>query len=385
MRLLIASTLDSRQPFGPFTRPFYLGMYLTRQFEVCQLGLDCSAVDYTKAVSIGQRGLKPYRKALQHCIEDFRPDIIYAQETLPSFAALTASNPAHRKIPLTFDFHTLSAFEYWTQFPSAPNKLWQLRHIAKTYLAQGSLIYSKHPIISAGQATVDLIPKIYPFSPSPLHSIGNGVTEDLIALSQASYPDPFISLRPHKIVAVIAPKASDYEFPSNDMSVEMTLEVAQQLEGKQPIHFVIIGRDSTSSAKTIPSNVTFTGFLPTRAAFLAHLAHIDIGLLPFPKVAVAGGARNKALDYFACKKLVISTSEGLRGLESFQPYALVTQDTAQDIADTITTACLNSDRYQPLTNAAHQLIQHNHSWMAMADQVATVLKRQVQRSASEKH
>ena len=375
MRLLIASTLDSSQPFGPFTRPFYLGMYLAKQFEVCQLGLDCSAVDYAQAVSVGQRGLKPYKQALQRCINEFRPDLIYAQETLPSFAALTASHPAQGKISLAFDFHTLSAFEYWAQLPSASNKLWQLQHIAKTYLAQGTLVFSGHPIIAAGQTTLDLIPKIYPFSAPAVHFIGNGVTEDLMNLSKDSYLDPFALLRPHKIVAVIAPKASDYEFPSNDMSVEMTLEVARQLEGK-PIHFVIIGRDANRSDKAIPANVTFTGFLPTRAAFLAHLAHIDMGLLPFPKVAVAGGARNKALDYFACQKLVVSTPEGLRGLEAFQPHALVTQDSVADIANTIATACLASERYQPLTKTAYQLVQQKYSWLAMAEQVAAVLNSQ---------
>jgi glycosyltransferase involved in cell wall biosynthesis len=384
MRVLIASTLNSSQPFGGFGRTLNLGMYLAQQFEVFHLGLDCSAVDYAPSISVGQRSLKAYKQALQRCIDEFNPDVIYAQETLASIAVLTSPHVALSKIPLIFDFHTLSAFEYWTQLPSTSNKLWQLRHISKTYLAQGTLIFSGHPIIAAGQATLDLIPKIYPFSRPQLHFVGNGVAEDLLKLSSSSYPDPFSALRPNKIVAVIAPKASDYEFPSNDMSVELTLQIAQQLEGQQPIHFVIIGRDADPAAQSVPTNVTFTGFLPTRADFLAHLAHIDIGLLPFSKLAVAGGARTKALDYFACQKLVISTSEGLRGLETFQPHALVTRDSAQDLASTVVAACSDTERYRPLVSTAYKLVQRKYSWLAMADQVADVIKKQTQTSAQVK-
>jgi glycosyltransferase involved in cell wall biosynthesis len=377
MRLLIASTLDSSQPFGPFTRPFYLGMYLTKQFEVCHVGLDCSAVHYAQAISVGSRSLRSYIQTIRQSIENFHPDIIYAQETLPSIAALISIlKTKHPKPSLVFDFHTLSAFEYWTQFPSASNKLQQLKQLIKTYLAQGSLIYSGRPIIAASQSTINLIPKWYAISPSNIRSVGNGITEDLLQVSLQSSPDPFAHLRPAKIVAVIAPKASDYDFPSNDMSVATTIEVAKQLVGHRNIHLVVIGRDPSKQDYPLSSNITFTGFLPNRASFITHLAHVDIGLLPFPKEAVAGGARNKALDYFACKKLVVSTPEGLRGLEEFQHqrHVLVTQYSTQNIADTISEACLNYDRYEPLATAAYQLVQQKYSWFAMAEKVATILK-----------
>lgn len=53
-RLLIVSTLDSSQPFGAFTRPFYLGQYLTEYFDVFQLGLDCSSVNYAPSFRLLQ-------------------------------------------------------------------------------------------------------------------------------------------------------------------------------------------------------------------------------------------------------------------------------------------------------------------------------------------
>jgi glycosyltransferase involved in cell wall biosynthesis len=384
MRLLISSTLDSSQPFGPFTRPYYLGLYLAKQFEVHQLGLDCSAVTYTSSTSVRSRRLRDYIRAIRDRIDQFAPDVVYAQETLPAIAALIAVKQSPQPQPkLVFDFHTLSAFEYWTQLRDANHKAQQVQHIIKTYFAQGTLIGSQCPIIAASQATIDLIPQWYPIAHAQMYSVGNGVAEDLLNLRADSTPDPFAAFRPAKIIAVIAPKASDYAFPSNDMSVEMTVQIARILESEPGIRFVIIGRDATSYPNFIPSNVSFTGFLPTRADFLTHLTHINIGLLPFPEGAVAGGARNKALDYFACRKLVISTPEGLRGLEAFQHQVCLTSYAVPEIAQTLLKTCHQFEDYQSIADAAYQLVRQQYSWSAMAEQVSEILKAQMRHSTQE--
>jgi glycosyltransferase involved in cell wall biosynthesis len=373
IRLLIVSTLDSQEPFGAFTRPFYLGMYLSRQFEVCQLGIDCSAVDYSQSISIGSRGLKSYIKALQNAIAEFQPDVVYAQETLPATAALILFTRQPQQCRLIFDFHTLSAFEYWTRLSTAKNKSTELKQFIKTYLAQGTLIFSGRPIIAASQSIVDMIPRWYIKQPQKIASVGNGVSEDLLNLDSLELANPYTQLQPAKIVTVIAPKT--FSFPTNDMSVEMTIEIARYLETpNRNIHFVVIGRDAEDIP--LPSNITFTGFLPQRSDFLAHLKYTDIGLLPFPEKAVAGGARNKALDYLACQKLVISTPEGLRGLEAFKDreHLLITSYSIEDIAQTISDVCSNLDRYQPLIDNSYQLIANEYSWSAMAEKVANIIK-----------
>jgi hypothetical protein len=240
IRLLIVSTLDSQEPFGAFTRPFYLGMYLARQFEVYQLGIDCSAVDYARSQSIGSRSLRAYLQAIQKALEEFQPDVVYAQETLPGIAAwLTFVRKKTRKWRLMFDFHTLSAFEYGTRLNSAPNRLNQFTQLIKTYIAQGILIKANKPIIVASQSIIDLIPKWYKTLPSQLYSVSNGVADDLLDISTTDFVDPYLKLRsvststdrPTKIVAVIAPKT--FSFPTNDMSVTMTLQIARYLQSRQ--------------------------------------------------------------------------------------------------------------------------------------------------------
>ncbi|MGF1539618.1 MAG: glycosyltransferase family 4 protein [Pleurocapsa sp.] len=375
-RLLIVSTLDSQEPFGAFTRPFYLGMYLSRQFEVCQLGIDCSAVDYAPSRSIGSRSLKSYIYEIQKALVEFKPDIVYAQETLPGIAAwLTFILRKPKQCFLVFDFHTLSAFEYWTRLTSASDRLNQLSRFIKTYVAQGILINSGKPIIAASQGIINLIPQWYKTLPDNIYCVSNGVADDLLNITLLDFADPYQKIKPAKIVAVIAPKT--FSFPTNDMSVALTLQVAQYLEvSQQNIHIVVIGRDKDNLKQSIPANVTFTGFLPKRSDFLAHLVHADVGLLPFSQEAVAGGARNKALDYLACQKLVVSTPEGLRGLEEFcdRQHLLISGYSVEEIAETLIDACENLENYKSLVEAAYQLIQEKYSWSAMATRVVKILQ-----------
>ncbi|QDL07245.1 hypothetical protein DP113_04325 [Brasilonema octagenarum UFV-E1] len=377
-RLLLVSTLDSSQPFGAFTRPFYLGEYLVKYFEVCQLGLDCSAVNYAPSVSLGSRSLRSYVQAIQKCIEEFCPDIVYAQETLPGLAALIALTlTKQKKCSLVLDFHTFSAFEYWSRLSSVANPFKEFLQFIKTYIAQGLLIFSGNPIIAAGELTPQLISQWYAKKPHNIYCIGNGVAEDLLNAQLPLAIDPYKALRPAKIAVVVAPKT--FQFPTNDMSVSMAIEVAKYLEHQQKVHFVVIGRDANDIKEALPSNITFVGFVPERKDFVAYLRYADVGLLPFPKQAVAGGARNKALDYFASRKLVVSTPEGLRGLEEFHhlQHLLIAGFSVEEFANVVLDAALNLEKYQPLTEAAYTLIRDKYSWSAKAQIVAEVLMQTV--------
>lgn len=380
MRLLITSTLDSNEPFGSFTRPFYLGKYLTQHFEVCQLGLDCSAVNYAPSVSVGSRNLRSYIQAMQTCINDFNPDIIYAQQNLSGIASLVALTlQRQKKCSLVFDFHSVPAFEHWTLLPYVSSRTKQLAQFLKAYIAQGALILANKSIIVASESNTEIIAQWYRTKPHNIYCVSNGVADDVLEMTNTSTGfDPYDHLRPAKIVLVVAPKV--FGFPSNDLSVSMTVEVAKYLETRtKDIHFVVIGRDADQLELSLPSNLTFTGFLPERKDFLAHLHHADLGWLPFPKEAVAGGARNKALDYFACQKLVVSTPEGIRGLEEFRDrqHLLVSGYSVEQVAHTILDACTNLESYQPLAEAAYQLIQTKYTWSAMAEKAAGILNHSI--------
>ena len=378
MRLLIVSTLDSSRPFGSFERPFHLGRHLTQYFEVFQLGFDCSAVDYGESVSVGSRSLTSYIKSIHKCIDEFHPDVVYAQETLPGLAALISLMfRKQEKCSLVFDFHTLSAFEYWTRLPYTSNRLKEFSLFIKTYIAQGVLIVSGKPIIVAGDPIKRLMTSWYRGLQRRIYVVDNGVPEDIMITPFYSIVNPYLKIKPSKIVAVIAPKT--FQFPTNDMAVSLTIQAARHLESQnQKIHIVVIGRDAEKSDKPLPANITFVGFLPKRSDLIAHLDYADVCLLPFPKQAVAGGARQKAHYYFARKKLVVSTPEGLRGLEEYRDrqHLLVSGYSVEELANTLVDACTNLESYQSLAEAAYKLTKEKYSWSAMAEKVAEILNKE---------
>lgn len=80
-------------------------------------------------------------------------------------------------------------------------------------------------------------------------------------------------------------------------------------------------------------------------------------------------------DYFASRKLVVSTPEGLRGLEEFRhlEHLLVTGYSTEEVANTVVDAASNIDKYQSLIDSAYTLITEKYSWKARAQNIAQIL------------
>ncbi|MBA3923569.1 MAG: hypothetical protein H0X31_18495, partial [Nostocaceae cyanobacterium] len=80
---------------------------------------------------------------------------------------------------------------------------------------------------------------------------------------------------------------------------------------------------------------------------------------------------------FASRKLVISTPEGLRGLEEFRhlEHLLVAGYNSEEFANIVLEAVSNMDKYQPLVDTAFTLIKEKYSWNARAHNIAEVLNQ----------
>src|SRR3954468_11254501 len=88
-RVLIVSNLDSANPFGQFTRPFYLGEGLAEAgMAVGQLGVDATRVTYGPAWSTGTQSMSLLRRALRQAVAEFEPDVLYAHQNLPAVVAI---------------------------------------------------------------------------------------------------------------------------------------------------------------------------------------------------------------------------------------------------------------------------------------------------------
>lgn len=109
-----------------------------------------------------------------------------------------------------------------------------------------------------------------------------------------------------KLVVFTAPRA----FRSNVIALEFLFgAVPLVAKRNKDVTFLVLGGGPQIPA---PRGVVYEGHVDDLNAYLNAA---DIAILPYPRNAICGGARTKALEYFAAGLPVLSTREGLRGLE----------------------------------------------------------------------
>ncbi len=367
MRVLIVSNMDAAHPYGAWTRPYYIGQYLAEAHSVFQVGYNCAGVAYGNSISVGGKSIPAYIRAINRAIEEYCPDIIYAHETFPGIAASIASTgkPAGR-FRLVLDFHAASAHEYLTMFNHYQNRFKALALFLKAYFPQRYLASRGQSIIAASPELKELVTRWYRVLDGNVHVIPNGTPPEYI--EQAAHPrNPY----PERIspVLVVAPK----NMMPNILSVRFVLEVAAMIEkvaAQSRLQIMIAGGGWQRSEVERSSNVKYLGFVEE---LLPYIDYADLCLLPFSEAAVCGGARNKALDFFARGKLVLSTSEGLRGLPDFrhQEHVLISSYDPRKFAADLVAAAEQSETYAKLGVKARMLIKQRYNWRCSANSVAS--------------
>ena len=104
LKVLLASNLDSRAPFGNFTRPFFLGRALAELgVEVANVSIDPSAIDFGPTARATPKPLARMAADIARAARRFGPDVIYAHEMRPALASLLVRSG----VPVVADFHSL--------------------------------------------------------------------------------------------------------------------------------------------------------------------------------------------------------------------------------------------------------------------------------------
>jgi len=176
-----------------------------------------------------------------------------------------------------------------------------------------------------------------------------------------------------KIIIFPAPR----NFVSNVLAIKFMYEVMRQLREKySKIILLITGGGRIIKPK--PSNVIYLGFVDNLNVYL-NLA--DVAVAPYPKEALCGGARNKVLEYFACKVPVVSTKEGMRGIEDALPqiHFILANDDPSDFAEKISsTLCMDNKTLRNIVHNAYQLVVTKYNWRKSAqllyDEIVTLLR-----------
>ncbi len=363
MRVLIVSNLDSARPFGQFTRPFHLGRGIAEAgIDVANVGVDCSAVDFGRSWSVRSKSLRRLLRVVALARGRFLPDVIYAHQNLPGTAALLVA----RDVPVVGDFHALASVE-WAALVRGSTARQRVAYRLASYRALATEAFVARrcaAIIAAGQYLADEIARRYRLTGTPA-VVPNGVDRRLIE-QPPSDESPFSTDRrgPHAI-ATLPSSAS----PSNRRALEFLCAVGHRLNRSSSAPVLhVLGTDRGPAC----SHVRYEGVQPD---LLPWIECADVCLLPYPSDAMLfGGAKNKLLEYLARGRRIVTTPEGLRGLEEAAEWTgvQVVADDPDAFARAVKAAV---DPSAPTISEGRNAVRDRLRWDVLAQDVVHELQR----------
>lgn len=300
-RVLIVSNLDSKQPFGQFTRPFFLGRGMARLgIEVGNVAPDCSRVDFGPVWSTGTQGLRALRAATMTALGTFRPDVIYAHQNMPAVAAILARGSA----PIAADSHALASEEWRLRAqgqPPAETLVCRLRQ-AKAYTAERLISKRASLIVAAAEELGAMLAQMH--GARRLATVLNGVDDRMLESPTTSAPDAYRTPGPH-VVATL-PIASS---TANERALRFLRQATIELRKLLPTAEVhVLGTEEGEAPGT--GGMRFHGMQDV----LPWVDNADVCVMPYPQEAVVlGGVRNKLLEYLSRGRTLVTTEEGLMG------------------------------------------------------------------------
>jgi glycosyltransferase involved in cell wall biosynthesis len=156
------------------------------------------------------------------------------------------------------------------------------------------------------------------------------------------------------------------------LAVRFAHEVAQRLEVQDPaVRIVIAGGGSMLG--TAP-NVRYVGHVDD---VVPYIDFADVCLLPYPLHAVCGGARLKAMEYLARGKPVLTTCEGVRGIDGLRDgieLALAEAD-PNTFASALSDLIRDPRRREVLGSAGRRFVAEYYDWRSLAKNLLAVFER----------
>ena len=304
MRVLALSNLDSTRPFGQYTRPFHLSRFLAaRGVDVATVAVDCRDVDFGPSWSTGVQSSRRLAGALRTACRTFRPDVIWAHQNMPAAVAVATQ----RGVPVAADMHSIPSADWRVFAALTPSRAEAVRCHTRALRAAAveSLVTRRADlVVAAGRSVADHLTDRYRMRRPPA-VIVNGIEPSLLDAPEPPRPAAFGGAGPH--VMTTLPVQSS---PANERALAMLLDSAVELERRMPsVEIHVLGANAGPAAP----GVRYHGLVPE---VLPYLHHADACLLPLPPLSGEfGGARNKLLDALARGRTVLTTEEGLAGLE----------------------------------------------------------------------
>jgi len=234
--------------------------------------------------------------------------------------------------------------------------------VATARLIEAANLSTAEGIVAASAELRDFIVQEYGVDSSTVHVVPNGVSKEGFARpwGGANWRKS-LGLSDQDLLAI---HAAPPGYTANDLSVDFLGEVVQQIMSKRlRIKTVLTGR-TTSPDGIHPLGVVDDYYGLVDAA--------DVALLPYPPRAICGGTRNKALDFLARGKAIVSTSEGMRGLGEIRDGVhYIRAETPRDFVDALQLLGGNPLLRATLGETAKEIAAQNF-WSARAEQLLRI-------------
>ena len=120
--------------------------------------------------------------------------------------------------------------------------------------------------------------------------------------------------------------------------------------------------------RNIPENVVYTGAVEDLPSYIAAG---DIAVMP---IKAGGGIRIKALEYFASKKPVVSTSMGVEGIPISDGEEFILAETVDEFVEKIIRLVDSAEMRKEIADRAFELVR-KYAWKEIASQYLTVFEK----------
>jgi len=280
------------------------------------------------------------------------PDILYVHEI---FNAAFFLSGFLRLRPRIIDAHGSPGLEYASYGHGREARRVQLWERFSLNAADG--------VITASQGLATYLTREHGLDPDRVFVVPNGVPQSFLeSPSQRAEARRRYGFRDSLVVLLSAPP-----YIANDFSVEFMESVTRILRGRRlAFNVVVTGRSNA------PEGMTPLGIVKD---YMGLIDASDVAVLPYPAKAVVGGGRNKALEFLARGKAIVSTKEGVRGIDQAKPYIhFLPAETPAEFASAIQFLAENPESRQSLGLASRQLARE-FAWSRSATRLSEIFER----------
>jgi glycosyltransferase involved in cell wall biosynthesis len=250
---------------------------------------------------------------------------------------------------------------------------WRLR-AAIYYVLEFLMLRVSDIVLTASQELKQFVARTFRISWRKLQVIENGV--ELPDIEHIEGPEieqvkRKLDIRGRRVLVLVAPRNSY----SNVLAVRYAQQIMEELNKiRDDVMLLIIGGGKI--VNPTPKNMIYTGYVNERTYHLILSCVADVAIMPYPKKAVCGGARNKILDYWAHKVLVISTREGARGITEAKPgvHFILSEYAVNEFARTVMQILeMDEGKRAKVIEEAYNLVKTKWLWKIKAQQLLRLM------------